>query len=160
MHLVVIVAAAALLPIAPGTNWKPADVSHPAWQILLLLTCTVGLPYFALSATSPLVQAWFSRANPGRSPYRLYALSNIGSLAALLTYPFVFEPQLALGQQSTLWSRAFVVYGVLCMLSLACLWRLGHRQWSRSEPRRHADGAAPSWCGSPPLARACRHAPR
>ena len=111
----------------------------------------MGLPYFALSATSPLVQAWFSRSSPGRSPYRLYALSNIGSLAALLSYPFFFEPALALRQQSVLWSGAFVLYGALCPVSLACLWQLRHRQPAMAPndlaastlPRRPADLVRP-----------------
>jgi hypothetical protein len=128
VHLLVILAAMAMLPIVPGAGSKPTDISDPTWRILLLLTTSVGLPYFALSATSPLVQAWFSHSSPGRSPYRLYALSNVGSLAALLSYPFLFEPALALRQQSLLWSGAFVLYGALCVVSLACLWQLRHRQ--------------------------------
>ena len=88
------------------------------------LAGTVGLPYFALSATSPLVQAWFSGVWPDRSPYRLYALSNAGSLAALLSYPFVFEPAFALRTQSLLWSGLFVLYAVLCVASLVSVWRL------------------------------------
>jgi len=122
VHLAVVVGALAL-PILPGTCWKPLDDSNPTWQILLLLAGTVGLPYFALSATSPLVQAWFSGAWPGRSPYRLYALSNFGSLAALLSYPFVFEPAFDLPMQSVLWSWAFVLYAALCAAILAGLWR-------------------------------------
>ena len=105
------------------TDWKPAAGSNPTWQILLLLAATVGLPYFALSATSPLVQAWFSGACPGRSPYRLYALSNVGSLAALLSYPFVFEPAFDLPTQSLLWSGAFVLYAALCAVTLVSVWR-------------------------------------
>jgi hypothetical protein len=123
VHLVVVVSAAALLLVLPGTYWTPHDGSNPTWQILLLLSGMVGLPYFALSATSPLVQAWFSNVWPERSPYRLYSLSNAGSLAALLSYPFVFEPAFALPTQFWLWSGAFVVYGVLCATSLASVWR-------------------------------------
>ena len=87
VHLLLVVAAICVLPILPGPGLRPVDSSNPTWRILLLLAATVGLPYFALSATSPLVQAWFSSRCPGRSPYRLYALSNVGSLAALLSYP-------------------------------------------------------------------------
>ena len=123
VHLILVAAAVAILPILPGVEYKPVDSAHPTWRILVLLTATVGLPYFALSATSPLVQAWFSSRCPGRSPYRLYALSNIGSLAALLTYPFLFEPALGLPTQSTAWSVAFVLYAVLCVAILVCLWR-------------------------------------
>ncbi len=123
VHLLIVLAAVALLPILPSASSKPVDSSYPTWHILTLLTVAVGLPYFALSGTSPLVQAWFSVRYPGRSPYRLYALSNFGSLAALLTYPFVFEPALDLPRQSSLWSTAFAVYAALCAACLACLWR-------------------------------------
>ena len=80
---------------AVGDWWKPIDGDLPALRILLLLAAVVGVPYFVLSTTGPLVQAWFARLYPGRSPYRLYSLSNIGSLAALLTYPFFVETTLA-----------------------------------------------------------------
>ena len=123
VHLAVVVRRWRCCRSCRATDWKPADGSNPTWQILLLLTGTVGLPYFALSATSPLVQAWFSGAWPGRSPYRLYALSNFGSLAALLSYPFVFEPAFDLRTQSVLWSGAFVLYAALCAVSLVGLWR-------------------------------------
>ena len=121
VHLAVVVAALVLLPIMPGAVWRPTDGSNPAWRILWLLTCTVGLPYFAVSATSPLVQTWFHGVFPDRSPYRLYALSNAGSLIALLTYPVVFEPAFALPMQSRLWSAAFATYALLCS---ACFWLL------------------------------------
>jgi hypothetical protein len=123
VHLAVVVVALALLPIRPGDYWRPHDASYPTWQILLLLTGTVGLPYFALSATSPLVQAWFSGVWPNRSPYRLYALSNAGSLVALLSYPFLFEPAFDLRMQSLLWSGLFVLYAVLCGATLVGVWR-------------------------------------
>jgi hypothetical protein len=123
VHLLVVAAGLALLPILPGVQWKPHGGQDPTWPILLLLGGTVGLPYFALSATSPLVQAWFSSVWPDRSPYRLYALSNAGSLAALLSYPFVFEPAFGLPIQSWLWSGAFVLYAILCATSLISVWR-------------------------------------
>lgn len=128
LHLILVAAALLLMPIAPGADWKPDDSDIPAGRILLLLMCTVGLPYFVLSATSPLVQSWFSRTYPGRSPYRLYALSNAGSLAALLSYPFFFEWALDLPRQSWLWSGAFAVYVGLCGLCLLWLWRLRESQ--------------------------------
>jgi hypothetical protein len=122
IQLLVAAAALTVLPILPGADWKPAADSNPTCHILLLLAATVGLPYFALSATSPLVQAWFNIRFPGRSPYRLYALSNVGSLTALLTYPFLFEPAFDLPKQATLWSVAFAIYVALCVANLACLW--------------------------------------
>src|SRR5262249_26442315 len=109
-----------MLPtIAPAASWKPLDSSHPTGRILLLLAATVGLPYFVLSTTGPLVQAWFARTWPGQSPYRLYALSNLGSLAALVTYPFVFEPAFRSDTQAGLWTAAFGVFAILCAASAA-----------------------------------------
>jgi len=122
VHGALVAAALIVLPVGPGAEWKPADDSYPTARILRLLTATVGLPYFLLSATSPLVQAWFRGRYPGRSPYRLYAVSNFGSLAALLTYPLVFEPAMAVRAQSLLWSSAFLVYAMLCAALAACVW--------------------------------------
>lgn len=114
LHLVVLAAALAILPIHPWDTLKPPDGSYPTWRVLLVLVAAVGLPYFALSTTSPLVQAWFSVAKPGRSPYVLYSLSNLGSLLALASYPFAIEPLLRLRCQSWSWSAGFVVFAVLC----------------------------------------------
>ncbi len=87
-----------------------------------MLATTIGLPYFALSSTTPLVQSWFSRAAPGRSPYRLYALSNAGSLLALLSYPFVVEPAWSLATQTWGWSIAYVGFVVLCSWCALSSW--------------------------------------
>ncbi len=100
----------------------------------MLLAC-VGLPYFLLSATSPLVQTWFAHTNPGKSPYRLYALSNVGSLGALVLYPFAIEPSLGTGQQGWLWSAGFVVYVVV---SAVMGWQLRTRAQGDSESRTQA----------------------
>ncbi len=124
VHLVLLVAAAATLPITPDAAWQPADGRFPTGRILLLLLVSVGLPYFVLSSTGPLIQAWYSRAYAGRSPYRLYALSNVGSLGALLSYPFLFEPALTTGRQGTLWSLAFLVFALLCAWLVILTWRL------------------------------------
>src|SRR2546426_8834766 len=93
VHLILLAAALALLPITPSDSWKPRGGGNPTLQILALLAASLGLPYFVLSSTGPLMQQWFSRTNPGVSPYRLYALSNAGSLLALVSLPFFFEPQ-------------------------------------------------------------------
>ena len=122
-HLSLLFLAVLLLPITPGDQWKPADGSHAAGHILLLLLACLGLPYLVLSATGPLLQAWFSKANPGVSPYRLYALSNIGSLLALLAYPFVLEPQLARQTQAAWWSLGLVIYAGLAAWCGVKVWR-------------------------------------
>ena len=95
VHAVLLVAALASLPITPSDAWKPNPGDDPAWRILALLTASLGLPYLVLSATGPLLQEWFRRSAPGASPYRLYALSNVGSLLALVSYPFYFETLMA-----------------------------------------------------------------
>ncbi len=144
VHLALVAVALAMLPVIPGADWKPGAAVSPTLQILLLLLATVGLPYFVLAATSPLVQAWFSGACPGRSPYRLYALSNAGSLAALLSYPFFFEPMFDLSIQSAMWSGAFVLYAALCAALLACVWQL-RSSGKVSEDSVPSHGARPSW---------------
>ena len=123
IHWALLGAAVSMLPIAPPDAWKPTPGSEPTLLILSLLTATVGLPYFALASTGPLVQAWFSRAVPGKSPYRLYALSNVGSLLALVSYPFYFEPTFAVGQQAMIWTAGFVAFGVLSALCALWAWR-------------------------------------
>jgi hypothetical protein len=119
IHLVLLAASAALLaaaafawgaPLLPDGSWRPAPGATPAWQIVQLLAVGVGLPYFALSATGPLLQAWFNRAHPHLSPYRLYALSNLGSLLGLVSYPFAVEAYVPLKAQAQLWSTGYVTF--------------------------------------------------
>jgi SAM-dependent methyltransferase len=114
IHIGLLVASLVFLPILPGEGWKPAGDENPVARILLLLFATIGLPYFLLSSTSPLIQAWFAREFPGSSPYRLFALSNLASMLALLGYPFFFEPWLASPQQSWAWSGGYVLFVVVC----------------------------------------------
>ncbi len=114
IHLTLAALALLLLPITPGGSWQPPDGTNPIGRILLLLTRHVGLPYLLLAATSPLVQTWFAAVYAERSPYRLYALSNFGSLAGLISYPFVVEPRLTTDRQGAIWSVAFGCYAVLC----------------------------------------------
>jgi len=151
VHVLLVAAALLLLPIAPGEDWKPADSAVPTWRILVLLTATVGLPFFALSATSPLVQAWFSRSYPGRSPYRLYALSNVGSLVGLLSYPFLFEPAFELSTQSVLWSLVFGGYALLCFLCGTWLWRLRRAEQQSDSTAESASGEPQSPTAAPTL---------
>jgi SAM-dependent methyltransferase len=94
------------LPILPAIRWMPAPTDDPVPKILGLLAATVGLPYLLLSAASPLLQSWASSLN-NRPPYRLYALSNAGSMLGLLTYPILIEPRLTNRQQAWMWSIAY-----------------------------------------------------
>jgi SAM-dependent methyltransferase len=124
VHAVVVAASVAMLaeqlslwqtPILPGPGWKPTSGDFPILHILTVLTVGVGLPFFVLSTSSSLLQAWCSRAMPGRPVYRLYALSNAGSLLALVTYPFVVEPQLPLRWQAAGWAGLYTMYAALCV---------------------------------------------
>ena len=113
LHIGLIAIAIALLPIIPDAAWKPNGEDAPSVRILLLLAATIGLPYFLISTTSPLVQTWFNKRYPGASPYRLFALSNLASMMALLGYPFLFEPWITTRQQALGWSIGFGVFAVL-----------------------------------------------
>jgi len=114
MHVALLVASVLVLPIVPGAFWKPAGDEDPVWLILGLLAATIGLPYFLLSTTSPLVQAWFARRHPGRSPYRLFALSNLASMLALVGYPFLLEPWTTTKTQAWSWSAGYLLFVALC----------------------------------------------
>ncbi len=130
IHLALLGLAFAFLPITPSELWKPdASGTSPVGGIVRLLAVTVGFPYLLLSASGPLLQHWFSEIYPGRSPYRLYAVSNFGSLLGLLTYPFFFERILTVPRQTALWSAAFVVYGLLVIAAAV-------RFVTRASPRR------------------------
>ena len=114
LHGALLAASLLLLPIVPGAFWKPSGTENPAALILGLLTVTLGLPYFLLSTTSPLLQAWFARRYPGRNPYRLFALSNLASLLALVGYPFLLEPWVPTRTQALAWSVGYGTFVVLC----------------------------------------------
>jgi hypothetical protein len=113
------------LPITPGDYWKPRDGTNPAGRILLLLAAKIGLPYFLLAAASPTLQVWYARVHPGRSPYRLYALSNAGSLGALLSYPLLVEPAMTTRWQGYVWSVLFGLFVAICAWLALRLWHLG-----------------------------------
>jgi hypothetical protein len=155
VHLVLLAAATALLPIVPDPSWRPTEAGDPTLRILALLGTCVGVPYLALASTGPLVQSWFSRTFPGKSPYRLYALSNVGSLTALLSYPFLVEPALAVGRQAVMWSWGFAAFAVLCA---SCAWMAWRRSGPAESGAEEVAGRAPglrdwlAWLSLPALA--------
>jgi SAM-dependent methyltransferase len=115
VHTALLAASLAVLPIIPKASWRPAGAASPSWHILALLVATIGLPYFLLSTTSPLMQAWYARSvSRGAMPYRLFALSNLASMLALLSYPPLVEPNLTTHAQAVLWSVAYASFVVLC----------------------------------------------
>ncbi len=129
---------ASLAQVARNLNPQlRASTLHPAYSVLWLLTVLIGLPFLVLSATNPLLQAWYARAGHGDSttpntpaaPYRLFALSNLGSLLALVIYPTLVEPHFSLHGQTVVWSAGFLVFALACgVISLS------NRNASADEP--------------------------
>lgn len=103
-------------PLLPGSAWRPASPDAPIAHILLVMTAAVGLPFFLLSATSPLIQRWYAVVRQESFPYRLYALSNAGSLIGLLSYPFVLEPAASMPVQAALWTACYACFAAPCAL--------------------------------------------
>jgi hypothetical protein len=143
LHTALLAAALALLvaravswpsPLTPGDASRPANGDAPVTGILGLLASAVGLPYLALAATGPLLQSWYARTFPG-SPYRLYALSNLGSLIGLLAYPLVVEPLFAVPAQARLWAVGFLLFATSAGI---CAWTVD------------GSGTAPSVAAGPP----------
>jgi hypothetical protein len=127
LHLLLVIISLALLaysslrgtsPILPDPALRPIHSQMPVWDILKLLTIFIGLPGLVLSANSTLVQSWFSYDSPQKSPYWLYALSNTGSLLALLSYPLLFEPNFTLQVQSWIWACFYLAFSITTILLL------------------------------------------
>lgn len=118
-HLSLLIVSMMALPIAPDQTIMTSFEQPPTVQVLILLLSSVGFPFVILSASAPLIQHWFANANPGLSPFRLYALSNVGSLVALLSYPFWVEPTLTLNAQTTTWSVGYVLFTIVMFW---CAW--------------------------------------
>jgi len=110
IHTLLLAGSLALLPVSPALAWKPTGTEEPILRILGLLAFSIGLPYFLLSTTSPLIQAWYSRKYQAALPYRLFALSNFASLLGLLAYPVLVERTVTLRQQSIGWSTVYAVF--------------------------------------------------
>src|SRR5882672_12692227 len=115
LHVGLLALSLAFLPILAASGWKPAGgEAQPIGRILLLLAATIGLPYFLLSTTTPLLQSWYWRRFQAAVPYRLFALSNLASLLALLGFPLLFEPAFDLRQLGWSWSFVYGGFAVLC----------------------------------------------
>lgn len=119
VHAVVLLAGAAMLPIALPADLNPAGGTHPALFVLTTLALAVGAPFLVISSAGPLLQAWFSRSDhrAAANPYFLYAASNLGSMLALIGYPLLVEPGLTLAQQRWGWSIAYVLFGALALIA-------------------------------------------
>jgi SAM-dependent methyltransferase len=139
IHAALLAASLFVLPILPKSSWKPTGVENPVPHILLLLTLTVGLPYFLLSSTSPLLQSWYAGTRIGAIPYRFYALSNIGSVLALLSYPVLIEPYVSTSHQAIIWSIAYAAFAIIC--AAVGLFAHGERRLDSSASRAVQAGA-------------------
>lgn len=141
IHVAMLALSLVSLPVIASDYWKSGD-AEPGLRILLLLGTTVGLPYFLLSSTSPLLQAWYARTMA--SPYRLFAISNAASLAGLLAYPFLLEPMLRTSSQAWFWSAGFVLFALACAY-VAVVSALAARGRTADATNVHpADDAAPT----------------
>lgn len=114
LHVALLAVSLAVLPIIPDASWKPTGSEDPGVRILGLLLATIGLPYFLLATTGPLVQAWFARTFPMGTVYRLFALSNLASMLALISYPFAFEPWVVTATQAYAWTAGYALFAILC----------------------------------------------
>jgi len=141
IHLVMLGIALIFMPIEPSADWRPVDGSAPTLRILLLLAATLGMPYMLVSSTGPLLQNWFSATYPGRSPYRLYSLSNFGSLLALLTFPIWIETNLSRQMQVISWSVGFGVFALCCAW---CAWKMLNLEATATKASSTAPAAAPA----------------
>ena len=141
VHTALLALSLLALPIVPSAAWKPVGTEDPLWRILGLLVVSIGAPYFLLAATSPLVQTWFARRQGGALPYRLFALSNLASLAALLAYPVVVEPWTTSREQAVVWTFGYV----FCACALSVTAWMGLEEHAGDEKPAAAHTASPPW---------------
>ncbi len=145
LHTGLLLLACLMLPIIPGAGWKPEGGENPTLKIILLLGATVGLPYLLCSTTGPLVQAWYARRERGAAaPYHLFALSNLGSMLALLSYPVLVEPYWPTRFQAWAWSGGFVLFALMCAATAwrSCKFASLHEEAPAPEEETAAPGIA------------------
>jgi hypothetical protein len=143
LHIALLLLSTLFLPIAPRLSESLRATSDPTLAILTLLSFSIGLPFVLLSATSPLAQIWHARASAQGEPYHLFALSNLASLLALLSYPLLIEPHVAAHKQAVLWSVLFAVFVLLCSVA-AWFARRGSALTLPAATQRRETSAAPS----------------
>lgn len=146
VHLVLLVVALLSLPLSIASGWGTPPSSGYAFWLLGLFAVSIGLPFFALAANNPLLQAWFVRTGhpSGPDPYFLYASSNIGSFLALLSYPVLLEPMFTLRTQNLIWTAG---YGLLVLLIAACgaLLLRSPAKAASETAMDEGDAPAPAW---------------
>lgn len=125
LHVALLVFSLAFLPIIADPSWQPRGDEDPSWRIIALLLGTIGLPYFLLSTTGPLIQSWVSKTVVGSDIYRYFSLSNLASMLALISYPFLIERHAAIVGQAYAWSVGYAVFALLCAGSGYYFWQHG-----------------------------------
>lgn len=126
-QILLLTVAAVTLSVTPADSLKPSGAENPILKILIICTVCVGLPYFLLSTTSPLMQAWFTRLTGGKAPWRFYALGNAGSLLALISFPLVLEPLFTRAILARAWSAGFLVYALFYAVTAVLMWNDSHK---------------------------------
>jgi spermidine synthase len=149
VHVLFLGVSLLLLPVMPSPELKTMGEVQPIAHLLIILLVSVGLPYFLLSTTSPLVQSWYARAYQTALPYRLFALSNLSSLLGLVAYPFLIEPYLTLSQQSDIWSWSYAAFALSCATTAL----LGLKYRDIKEPHVGDKVSLPDSRALPPTAR-------
>jgi hypothetical protein len=145
MHLVLMTAALCAQPILVSPSWTPPAVENPSFWLLGRMAMSVGLPFFVIASTAPILQRWFASTRHAHAddPYFLYAASNAGSLAALLAYPLIVEPSLRLHVQSVAWSTGYVALVALMAACASAVWRAhaNHEETARTAAVRPSAGS-------------------
>jgi hypothetical protein len=152
LHLVLVLLPLLVLPVAvPAEDWAPGAESNPLLYLLGLLAVAIGLPFFAIAATNPLIQRWLSDTEhpAARDPYFLYRASNLGSVIGLLGYPLVVERELTLANQGMWWSVSYGLLIVLVFVSAVMLWRSAPAPVARGEGETLAEAEEEPLAGDP-----------
>ncbi|MFZ9439825.1 MAG: hypothetical protein ACO260_05945, partial [Hylemonella sp.] len=149
LHMALLLASLLALPVAADPSWKGAALEHPGWNVLAVLATAVGIPYLLLSTTGPLMQAWYARtysaAVTSAHPYRLYALSNLASMLALLSYPVLIEPIWAVDTQARGWSIGYALFVASCLATSLYAWRRVSASDRLTETASFDPAPKPSW---------------
>ena len=143
VHGVLLLLSLATLPVIANPAGQAAALDNPTWSVLIVLASAVGMPYLLLSTTGPLMQAWYARSFASPMPYRLYALSNLASMLALLSYPVLIEPYFPVRDQAMGWSLAYVVFVLACLGSAWLSWKGGAKEIVRTASSESAP--RPTW---------------
>lgn len=144
LHATLLVLSLATLPVVANPTWA-ATLESPTWGVLVVLAAAVGMPYLLLSTTGPLMQAWYARSFATVMPYRLYALSNLASMLALLSYPVLVEPYFPVRDQALGWSAAYVVFVLVCLASTWLSWQRAAREEIRPTTTSDEPAPPPAW---------------